>query len=36
LEKIESEKKERAKRKAGNQDEPHTALDRFSGKKRKF
>ncbi|GJJ78052.1 U3 small nucleolar RNA-associated protein 7 [Entomortierella parvispora] len=36
LERIENDKKERAKRRAGNPDEPATALDRFSGKKRKL
>ncbi|KAG0252733.1 Small subunit (SSU) processome component [Mortierella polycephala] len=36
LERIENDKKERAKKRAGNPDEPHTALDRFSGKKRKL
>ncbi|KAF9955859.1 Small subunit (SSU) processome component [Modicella reniformis] len=36
IEKIENDKKERAKRRAGDLDEAHTALDRFTGKKRKF
>ncbi|KAF9083542.1 Small subunit (SSU) processome component [Mortierella sp. GBA35] len=36
LERIENDKKERAKKRAGNPDEPATALDRFSGKRRKF
>ncbi|KAG0238570.1 Small subunit (SSU) processome component [Actinomortierella wolfii] len=35
-ERLEEEKKERAKRRAGETDEAVTALDRFLGKKRKF
>ncbi|KAF9212335.1 Small subunit (SSU) processome component [Podila verticillata] len=36
IERIEKDKKERIKRRMGNEDEPVTALDRFSGKKRKM
>ncbi|KAF8944317.1 Small subunit (SSU) processome component [Haplosporangium gracile] len=36
LERIEKDKKERAKKRAGNPDEPVTALDRFTGKRRKM
>ncbi|KAF9439234.1 Small subunit (SSU) processome component [Entomortierella beljakovae] len=36
LERIENDKKDRAKRRAGDTDEAVTALDRFSGKKRKM
>ncbi|KAF9420456.1 Small subunit (SSU) processome component [Podila epigama] len=36
IERIEKEKEERAKRRAGNVEEAVTALDRFSGKKRKM
>ncbi|KAF9582162.1 Small subunit (SSU) processome component [Lunasporangiospora selenospora] len=36
IERIEKEKQERAKRRSNVDDDAHTALDRFSGKKRKF
>ncbi|KAG0220503.1 WD40-repeat-containing domain protein [Mortierella sp. GBAus27b] len=36
MERLETEKKERAKRRANDMDDSHSALDRFSGKKRKF
>ncbi|KAF9926445.1 Small subunit (SSU) processome component [Linnemannia zychae] len=36
LDRIERDKKERAQKRAGNPDEPVTALDRFTGKRRKM